>query len=164
MTQLIRLLTDLIGDKPTLFIAAMLPVIELRGAIPLGIALGMEPINSAILSFFGSLIPAPFIIFGIRPIFILLRRLESFRRFVDLISNRSLNNHGHKIQKYGVLGLVLLVAIPLPGTGVWSGSLIAALLDIRFKWAFPAIVIGNLIAAIAILLLTNGLVSVLALW
>ena len=81
---------------------------------------------------------------------------------IDRIINRSINNHGNKIQKYGTWGLIFLVAIPLPGTGVWTGSLIASLLDIRFKWAFPAIIIGNIIAAILIMLLSSGVATVIS--
>ena len=106
--------------------------------------------------------PVPFILFGIRPVFSYLRKTKLFKDLVDRLTNRSLNNHGHKVQKYGSLGLIILVAIPLPGTGVWSGSLIATLLDVRFKWSFPAILVGNLIAAVLIMLLSNGVVTVLA--
>jgi len=150
-----------LGAKPTVLIMSMFPVVELRGAIPAGIALGLSPLYSTILGFTGSMIPVPFILFGIRPIFSYLRQTKLFKGLVDKLTNRSLNNHGHKIQKYGTLGLIILVAIPLPGTGVWSGSLIAALLDVRFKWAFPAILMGNLIAAVLIMLLSNGVVTVL---
>jgi len=73
-----------------------------------------------------------------------------------------MNNNSGKIQKYGVWGIILIVAIPLPGTGVWSGSLIAALMDMRFKWAFPAILMGNAIAGIIIMLLSHGVVSVIS--
>ena len=150
-----------LGAEPAVLIMSMLPLIELRGAIPAGIALGLSPLDSAILGFVGSTIPVPFILFGIRPVFSYLRKTKLFKGLVDRLTNRSLNNHGHKVQKYGSLGLVILVAIPLPGTGVWSGSLIAALLDVRLKWAFPAILIGNLIAAVLIMLLSSGVVTVL---
>lgn len=156
-----KILLHYLGSRLTVLIMAMLPVIELRGAIPAGIALGLSPLHSTILGFVGSMIPVPFILFGIRPVFSYLRKTKLFKGLVDSLTNRSLNNHGHKVQKYGSLGLIILVAIPLPGTGVWSGSLIAALLDVRFKWAFPAILIGNLIAAVLIMLLSSGVVTVL---
>ena len=73
-----------------------------------------------------------------------------------------MNGKAHKVQKYGAWGLILFVAIPLPGTGVWTGSLIAALLDIRIKWAFPAILFGNMIAAIIIATVSYGLFSIFA--
>jgi uncharacterized membrane protein len=161
MVDLVQQVLEGLGAAPTVLIMSMFPIVELRGAIPVGIALGLSPLHSTILGFLGSMVPVPFILFGIRPIFSYLRQTKLFKGLVDKLTNRSLNNHGHKIQKYGTLGLIILVAIPLPGTGVWSGSLIAALLDVRFKWAFPAILIGNFIAAILIVLLSNGVVAVL---
>lgn len=152
MVDWIKTILEGLGPESMVLVMSMLPVMELRGAIPVGIALG----------FMGSMIPVPFILFGIRPVFSYLRKTRFFRGLVDRLTNRSLNNHGHNLQKYGSLGLIILVAIPLPGTGVWSGSLIAALLDVRFKWSFPAILVGNLIAAVLIMLLSNGVVTVLA--
>lgn len=145
----------------TVMLTAALPVIELRGAIPVGISLGLTPIHATILSFIGSMIPVPFILFTIRPIFNYLKTTRTFKKLVHKITDKSMNNNSGKIQKYGVWGLILIVAIPIPGTGVWSGSLVAALLNIRFKWAFPAILVGNLIAGILIMLLSNGVVSVI---
>ncbi len=162
MVDFLQQILEGLGAEPTVLIMSMLPVIELRGAIPVGVALGLSPLHSTILGFIGSMVPVPFILFGIRPIFSYLRQTKLFKGLVDKLTKRSLSNHGHKIQKYGTLGLIILVAIPLPGTGVWSGSLIAALLDVRFKWAFPAILIGNLIAATLIMLLSNGVFTVLA--
>jgi uncharacterized membrane protein len=144
----------------TVMLTAALPIIELRGAIPVGISLGLSPLHAAILSFIGSMIPVPFILFTIRPIFNYLRRTKTFKKLVYRITDKSLNKSG-RIQKYGAWGLLVFVAIPLPGTGVWSGSLAAALLNMRFKWAFPAIFIGNLIAGILIMGLSNGVVKVI---
>jgi len=123
--------------------------------------LGMTPLHAAVVSFFGSLIPAPFILLCIRPIFERLRQTRLFRGLVDRLTHRSLNKDAHRVQRYGAWGLILLVAIPLPGTGVWSGSLVAALLNIRFRWAFPAIVVGNFLAAVAVMLLSDGFVRVI---
>lgn len=162
MAHFTKLIADILGIELGVLIMAMLPVIELRGAIPLGIAFGLSPTLATILGFIGSIVPAPFILFGIRPIFNYLRKSKLCKGVIDTLTSRSLDNHGHKIQKYGAIGLLVLVAIPLPGTGVWSGSLIASLLDIRFRWAFPAIFIGNLISAVLILLLSQGFIAVLA--
>ncbi len=150
MIDFIRQILDGLGAEATVIIMSMLPVVELRGAIPVGMALGLTTSYSTILSFIGSMIPVPFILFGIRPVFELLRKTKLFRGIVDKLTTKSLNK-GAKIQKTGVVALFIFVAIPLPGTGVWSGSLIAALLDIRFKYAFPAILIGNLIAGLIII-------------
>ena len=140
-------------------ITAALPIIELRGAIPVGIAMGLSPIHATVISFIGSMLPVPILLFGIRPVFNYLRKTKIFRKMIDKLTTRSLRK-SDKVQKYGFWGLILLVAIPLPGTGVWSGTLVAALLDMRFKRAFPAILIGNLIAAIAVMALSNGVVKV----
>lgn len=140
-------------------LTAALPIIELRGAIPFGISLGLNPIHAALLAFIGSMIPVPFILFGIRPIFNYLRKTKLFRKMINKLTDKSMTKSG-KIQKYSYWGLLIFVDIPLPGTGVWSGSLAAALLDMRFKWAFPTIFIGNLIAGILIMILSHGFVSV----
>lgn len=151
-------LLNSISAELTVFLTAALPIIELRGAIPVGISLGLSPINAAIISFLGSMLPVPVILFTIRPIF---NRLKSTRLFSQIIHKLVVksNRKSGKVQKYGAWGLILFVAIPLPGTGIWSGSLAAALLDMRFKWAFPAILIGNLIAAILITTVSHGLLN-----
>lgn len=123
MLQLIR--TYLTKEFTTILTAA-LPIIELRGAIPIGISLGLSPLHATILSFIGSMIPVPFILFGIRPVFDYMKKTKLFKNIVNRITTKTLNNSSHKVQKYGAWGLVIFVAIPLPGTGVWSGSLVAA--------------------------------------
>ena len=154
-------LLNFLSIELTVMLTAALPVIELRGAIPVGISLGMTPVHAAIIAFIGSMIPVPFILFTIRPIFNYLKTTRMFKKLVHKLTASSLKNNSGKIQKYGVWGLILLVAIPLPGTGVWSGSLAAALLDMRFKWAFPAIFVGNLIAGILIMGVSNGVFKVI---
>lgn len=143
----------------TVLITAAMPIIELRGAIPVGMSLGLSPIHAATISFMGSMIPVPILLFSIRPVFNYLKKTKLFKKIIDRLTNRSLSKSG-RVQKYGAWGLVLFVAIPLPGTGIWSGTLIAALLDMRFKWAFPAILVGNIIAAIVVMTLSSGIVSV----
>ncbi len=146
----------------TVLLTAALPVIELRGAIPAGISLGLSPLHAAFLSFIGSMFPVPFILYLARPLFKYLKTTRYFKKLTDILTERSLGNgKAHQVQKYGAWGLALFVALPLPGTGVWTGSLIAALLDIRIKWAFPAILFGNLIAAMIITAASYGLLSVL---
>ena len=161
METLLNQLLDFLTVELTVMLTAALPIIELRGAIPVGISLGLSPIHAAIIAFIGSLIPVPFILFTIRPIFNYLKKTKLFKNMVHKITEKSINNNSGKIQKYGVWGLILIVAIPLPGTGVWSGSLIAALMNMRFKWAFPAILVGNLIAGIFIMGLSTGVFKVI---
>lgn len=160
MNSYISEIFNFLSVELTVMLTAALPIIELRGAIPVGISLGLSPLHATVLSFIGSMIPVPFILFTIRPIFNYLKKTKTFEKVVNKLTNKSMAKSG-KIQKYGAWGLLVFVAIPLPGTGVWSGSLIAALLDMRFKWAFPAIFVGNLIAGILIMALSNGVVSVI---
>ena len=137
---------------------AALPIIELRGAIPFGIALGLTPTYTFLLSLFGSMIPVPLLIWLIRPVFAYMRRTEFLGKIVDKICSRSLAK-SDSVQKYGFWGLVIFVGIPLPGTGVWSGALVATLLEMPVKLAFPAIFIGNLIAGISVMILSYGAFS-----
>lgn len=147
-------LLNFLSIELTVLLTAALPIIELRGAIPVGISLGLSPIHATLISLLGSMIPVPFILFSIRPIFNYLKTTKIFKKLVHKLTDKSMSKSG-KIQKYGAWGLLVFVAIPLPGTGVWSGSLAAALLDMRFKWTFPAILVGNIIAAVIIMGLSN---------
>lgn len=160
MQVFLQELLNFLSIELTVMLTAALPIIELRGAIPVGIFLGLSPLHSAIISFIGSMIPVPFILFSIRPIFNYLKNTKTFNKLIHKITARSMGGSG-KIQKYGVWGLLLFVAIPLPGTGVWSGSLAAALLDMRFKWAFPTIFVGNMIAAMLIMGLSHGVFNMM---
>lgn len=156
MEAFLKELLDFISIEFTVMFTVAIPIIELRGAIPVGLSLGLSPLHATILSFIGSMITVPFILFTIRPMFNYLKKARMFKHMVEKLTTRSINNNGSKIKKYSVWGLLIFVAIPLPGTGVWSGSLAAALLNMRFKWAFPAIFFGNLIAAAIIVTLSNG--------
>lgn len=140
-------------------LASTLPVIELRGGIPFGMALGLAPLDSFFFAFLGSLLPAPFILLLIRPV---LKRLSHLRFgvWLDRKLHIKATAHSGKVKRYGWLGLAIFVAVPLPGTGVWTGSLIATFLDIRFMKAFPAIAVGNLIAGIAIMMLSGIVVHI----
>lgn len=160
MLAVAQSLLDFLTIELTVFLTAAIPIIELRGAIPLGVSLGMSPLHAALVSLAGSMLPVPFILLAIRPIFKYLRKTKMFKKMVGKLTDKSINNNGHRIQKYGAWGLVVFVAIPLPGTGVWSGSLAAALLDMRLKWAFPSILLGNIIAAIIVTSLSHGFINI----
>jgi len=137
--------------------ASMIPIIELRGAIPVGVLWGLSPVHALIVSWIGSMIPVPILLFGIRPVMSVLRKTKLFQYTIERLIHKTLKKSGH-IGQYGFWGLILFVGIPLPGTGVWSGTLAAVLLDLRFKTAFPAIAIGNLIAGLIITLMSQGIV------
>lgn len=150
---------EFLSEEFTVIFTAMLPIVEVRGAIPVGIALGMSPLHATILAFLGSVIPVPFILFTIRPIFSHLRKTNTFKKLITKLTNRTIKK-GIEVKKYGYIGLFIFVAIPLPGTGVWSGSLIAALLNMRIRHAFLTILLGNLIASTMIMIITFGAVNI----
>ena len=140
-------------------LVSMLPVVELRGGIPFGVAAGLPVWAAFIAAVIGNLIPVPFIIVYIRRVFQWMRRkLPRLNSLVDALEQKA-HLKGQKVTRYKYLGLMLLVAIPLPGTGAWTGSLAAAFLDMPLRRAVPAVVAGVLIAGIAISILTYGVAS-----
>ena len=135
---------------------SMVPVLELRAAIPVGCAQGLPAWQCALAAIVGNMIPVPFIILFIRKIFAFLRRrIPKLSRFVDKMEEKA-ERKKTLVQKYAVLGLVLLVAVPLPGTGAWTGALVAAMLDIRMKRAIPCILLGVVVAAGIVTALSYG--------
>ncbi|MCI8304406.1 MAG: small multi-drug export protein [Lawsonibacter sp.] len=136
-------------------LVSMIPIIELRGGLPFGVALGLPYYLAFPAAVIGNLIPAPFIIVYIRRVFELMRRfLPSLNGLVDKLERKA-HLKGQKVQKYQYIGLWLFVAVPLPGTGAWTGSLAAAFLGMRLKKAMPAVVLGVLTAGCIMLGLTH---------
>ena len=131
------------------FLISMVPVIELRGGIPYALANGIHPVVAWILAILGNFLPLPFILLFIRPIFKWMKKIKYFKKLVDKIEARAFNK-SDKVLKYSFWGLAIFVGIPLPGTGGWTGALIAALIDMRLKRAIPSILIGLVIAATAV--------------
>jgi len=139
---------------------AMVPVVELRGAIPIGTGMGLPFEVAIIASVIGNLIPVPFIMLFIRQIFKWMRKVnKTFERVVNKMEEKA-NKHRDKVTKYGFWGLFILVAIPLPGTGAWTGALVAAVMELRFKTALPAIILGVLAAAVIVSFVTYGAFSI----
>ena len=138
------------------FGVAMMPVLELRGAIPVGVANGLDLWTAIGVSIVGNLVPVPFIIIFIRKIFAWMKKTHrKFRALVEKLENRA-EEKSEVVLKYAFWGLVVLVAIPLPGTGAWTGALVAAMLNMRLKKAFPAIALGVLVAAVIVSFATYG--------
>lgn len=148
------------GKLLAVFCMAMVPVVELRGAIPLGVAAGLHPLAAMAAAVLGNLVPAPFILLLIRRVFQWLRHFPRLGGLIDRLERRA-HLKGRTVQKYRTLGLVLLVAVPLPGTGAWTGALVAALLDMRLKNSVPCIFLGVCIAATIMTLITFGVISVI---
>lgn len=143
-------------------LTAALPIVELRGAIPLGATMGLPMFHSLGISLVGSMVPVPILLFAIRPGFNWLKKKKTFRDFIHRFTAKTLTKSG-KIQRYGFWGLIIFVAIPLPGTGVWSGAIAAALLNMRLKAAFAAILLGNLVAGTLITMGAYGVVHTIKL-
>lgn len=145
------------GAAVMTFVTAMVPVIELRGAIPAGAAAGLPVWTATVIAIAGNMVPIPFLLLLLRKIFAWLRR---FRRLGEKIAwlERRAHLKGRTVRKYRTLGLIILVGIPLPGTGAWTGALVADVLDIRMKTALPAIFAGVCIAGILVALVTTGVV------
>lgn len=143
------------------FLISMAPAIELRGGLPYGIALGMDYPLALITAVLGNMVPVPFIIVYIRHIFEWLRKRSHW--WDEKISRLEKKVHlkGRVVRKYSTIGLCILVAIPLPGTGAWTGALVAAVLNLRLKKVVPAIFLGVCIAAAVMIAVTFGVIQIL---
>lgn len=138
-------------------IVGMIPVIELRGAIPIGVfTFNLNYIEAFICSFIGNIIPVYFIVKYIRPLFDFFGRWKPFKIIIDWASEKATKKieENTRLQNFAALGIFLFVAIPLPGTGAWIGSLIANFLDLPPKKAIPPIVLGVITAGIIVLAIT----------
>ena len=129
------------------FVISMVPILELRGGLIFSSAAGIDMWKAIPICVIGNLIPVPFILLLITRIFSWLKKTKVFRPMVEKLENKAMSKKD-QIEKYEFWGLVLFVGIPLPGTGAWTGSLIAALLDMKFRKAFPAVIIGVCLATV----------------
>lgn len=136
------------------FAISMLPIVELRGAIPVGVAFGIESWKLYIISVLGNMLPIPFVLWLARPIINFCLNSRFLKRIGTWLQNK-VDKNADEIVKYGTWSLMIFVAIPLPGTGAWTGALVAALLDLRIKKAVPSIFLGVVIAGIIMLFGSN---------
>ncbi len=147
------------GEFVFTMLVSMIPVVELRGGLPFGVALGLPPIEALAASILGNLIPLPFIVVYIRRIFQWLRsRFPRLDGMVDALERKA-HVKGRKVSKYKYLGLTIFVAIPLPGTGGWTGALAAAFLDMPLRKAVPSLVAGVCMAGIIVFCITYGVTA-----
>ena len=139
------------------FLLGMCPIIEIRGAIPVGVSLGLSYFEAFLVGFVGNIIPIYFIVKYIGPIFDFLGRISFFRKIIDWASKKAIKHieESERLQNFTALGLFLFVAIPLPGTGAWVGSLIANFLHVPVKKAILPLVLGVITAGCIILLATR---------
>ena len=149
---------ETVGEELCVLFCSMIPIIECRGAIPLGFAIGLPWWQTFLLSVGGNLLPVPFILLLIRSVLAWFRKskVKFFNRIGNWLEAKVEKNKG-KIEKYSYLGVMLFVAVPRPGTGAWTGSLIAAVLGLETKKSFLAAVGGVLIASAIMTLLSGGI-------
>ena len=149
-----------VSKEIVVFIISMIPILELRGGLIVSQLLQI-PITTAIpICIIGNIIPIPFILLFIKQIFKWMKKIRLFRGLIEKLESRAMSKSDN-IKKYEFWGLVLFVGIPLPGTGAWTGSLIAALLDVDFKKAVLAELLGIAIATVIMSLLSYGLLGAL---
>ncbi len=143
------------GKAIITFLISIVPVIELRGGIPYAVSQGLDPWIAFAASVLGNMLPVPFILLFIRKILQWMKRYPRLGKIATKLEDRA-KKKSSKVQKSELVGLCILVAIPLPGTGAWTGALVAALMEMRLKRAIPTIFIGVLIAGILVTLACSG--------
>lgn len=149
-----------VSKEAVVFIISMIPILELRGGLIVSKLLEV-PITTAVpLCIIGNIIPIPFILLFIKQIFKWMKKIKVFRGLVEWLEAKAMGKSDN-IRKYEFWGLVLFVGIPLPGTGAWTGSLIAALLDVDFKKAILAELLGIAIATVIMSVFSYGLLGAL---
>lgn len=141
MVELIESYLAGLNHELAVFLISMVPIVELRGAIPFGVALGVKWHIAYILSVIGNILPVPFIILFFRPVIEYMEKTRLFGKLASKLKKRTTSKI-KDVNKYKILGLYIFVAVPLPGTGAWTGAAIAALLKMRIKHAFFAIIAG----------------------
>ena len=158
--HVISLLNDLPKELVVIILGA-LPVSELRGAIPAALVFGLTPFKAYCIAFIGNVLPVAPLLFLLHPVSKWLRKFPLWKKFFDWLFERT-RKKAHLVEKFEAIGLILFVAIPLPITGAWTGCVAATLFKIRFRYAFPAIVLGIAIAGVivvAVAIAGKGLLS-----
>lgn len=162
-TAIKNFVLKLLGPHFAVLICSMIPVIELRGSIPLGAALGLPFWLNYLLSVIGNLLPVPIILLFVKAVLNWMRRCRFglFNKISGWLFKKAEKNRP-KIEKYGFWGLFIFVAIPLPGTGAWTGSLVAALFDFKLGKAMLSVTLGVLTAGIVFTLISYGVLGFLS--
>ncbi|MBE6836315.1 MAG: small multi-drug export protein [Ruminococcaceae bacterium] len=152
----VELFKNRIPEELTIFIISLFPVLEIRGGMIAARLLEVDFLKAFIICYAGNMLPIPFILLFIRRIFKFLRRFDFMNKIIDRLESKGEKNR-EKVLRYKAWGLLTFVAIPIPGTGGWTGALIAALLDLRMKKALPIIALGVFVAGLIMSLLTYGI-------
>ena len=156
---------ETVGEELCVFFCSMLPIIELRGAIPLGAAFGLPWWQNYLIAVLGNMLPIPFILLFVKSVLNWMAkcRVKFFNKIANKMFEKAEKNR-EKIEKYAFWGLTLFVAIPLPATGAWTGTLVAALFDMKFWKSMLSALIGVMIAGVVMSLVSYGVVAAIAAW
>lgn len=148
---------ETVGEELCVFFCSMIPIIELRGAIPMGAVFGLPWWLSYILSVVGNMLPVPIILLFVKSVIIWMgkSKVRFFNKIADFL-NKRVEKRRDKIEKYSFWGVCLFVAVPLPVTGAWTGSLVAAMIDMKFWKALLSCLIGVMIAGVIMTLISYG--------
>ena len=154
---------ETVGKELCVFFCSMIPIIELRGAIPLGAALGLPVCESFVLSVLGNMLPVPIILLFVKKVlsFMSKCKIKLFNKVANWVYSKAEKNRV-KIEKYSFLGIAAFVGVPLPMTGAWTGSLVAAFINMKFWKALLSALIGVLVAAVVMSLVSYGVVAIFA--
>ena len=152
-----------VGEELCVLFCSMIPIIELRGAIPMGAIFGLPWWQSYILSVIGNMLPVPIILLFVKAVIVWMgkSRVKFFNRVADFLNKRVEKRRG-QIEKYSFWGVCLFVAVPLPVTGAWTGSLVAAMIDMKFWKALLSCLLGVMIAGVIMTLVSYGVLAVFA--
>lgn len=162
VNSMVGFFKDTIPSELIVFVISLFPILELRGGMIAAKLLDVEFVKAFFICYVGNILPLPFILLFIRKIFQFLKRFEKIGKLIEKLEIRSMRK-SESVKKYRLWGLFAFVAIPLPGTGGWTGSLIAALLDMRISHSFPVIAVGVLVANIIMSIFSYGLLGALGL-
>ena len=156
---------ETVGKELCVLFCSMLPIIELRGAIPLGAALGLPWWQNYLIAVVGNMLPVPIILLFVKAVLNWMAkcRVKLFNKIANKMFEKAEKNR-EKIEKYAFWGLTLFVAIPLPATGAWTGTLVASLFDMKFWKSLLAAFIGVLIAGVVMTLISYGAVAAITAW
>lgn len=159
----VDLFQNKIPEELIIFIISLFPILELRGGMIAASLLGLNLIPSFIICYIANMIPIPFILLFIRKIFQFLRDKPFFGKIIEKLEIRSMRK-SDSVKKYGKWGLLIFVAIPLPGTGGWTGALIAALMDMRVRTSTLVIGVGVFIAGVIMSVISYGIPALIAMF
>lgn len=155
LASLETLLSQFFTDKAVVFILSLLPISEIRGGIIFASLRDVNMITAFIISYIGNMLPIPFILLFIKKLFSWMKKTKKLGKVVDAMTSKA-ERGAKKLGKYEIFGLFLLVAIPLPGTGAWTGALVASFVGMRIKHSLPAIAAGVLAAGLIMVTLFYG--------